>query len=111
YGMSALDAVDFSSELRMDIDKDGDLEIIVAGTIYAPNPRILYKARNELNIITSPLSTSFRNSDLNQTAPQIPTEGQDYDYTDVFAQVNGFYRTTTFNVEKTGRSAKFSVTY
>lgn len=108
---------DFSSELRLDIDKDGDLEIIVAGTVYAPNPRALYAARNKLHIITAPKSTRFSVRQLQENAPQIPTpplqEGDDPDsvYVDLFAQLNGFYKKTTFNVEKSGRSAKFSVTY
>jgi hypothetical protein len=102
--------VDISSELRLDIDSDGDLQIIVAGTMYAANPYQLYKARDYLNISIEPKAARFRTTEIIDVAPQIPVDTSD-EYTSLFAQVNGFYRETVFNIEKSGRSAKFMITY
>jgi hypothetical protein len=103
--------VDISSELRLDIDQDGDLQVIVAGTIYAPNPAVLYKAREVLTIITTPMEKEFRNEDLKQINPSLIPPDNTKEFTNLFAQVNGFTRDVTFNIEKSGRSAKFSITY
>jgi len=101
----------WSSELRLDIDEDGDVEIQVSGTVYAPNPKVLYQARKYLSILVNPQANTF----VAGTLPSQMTEGTDSDkwasYVDVFAQVNGFTRKTIFNVDKSGRSAMFSVTY
>ncbi len=109
---AALALIDVSSELRLDIDKNGDLEINVSGTLYAPNPNLLYKARAYLNIIVYPLQQTVQTSEVvpyNPTDPDSLTTEEKY--RDVFAQVNGFEKTVTFNVERNGRSAKFTVKY
>lgn len=113
YGnaLQAWNDVDVSSELRLDIDNEGDLEIIVAGTIYAPNPRALYAARDQLHILTAPMSRQFKGTTLQEIAPQTVEVDDLEKYQDLFAQVNGFEKKVTFNVEKSGRSAKFSITY
>lgn len=110
---SALALIDVSSELRLDIDKHGDLEIIVAGTLYAPNPHLLYKARGYLDIITYPLQSDFKqfqNQSFNPLKIPAPASNKEA-YRDVFAQVNGFEKSVTFNVERNGRSAKFTIKY
>lgn len=100
-----------SSELRLDIDDDGDLEIIVSGTIYAENTKALYDARRSLFILVVPNQATFNVGSLPSTITH-GTSNNVYDsYQDVFAQVNGFTRKTTFNVDKSGRSAMFTVTY
>jgi hypothetical protein len=102
---------DISSELRLDIDQDGDLQVIVAGTIYAANPAELYNARKALTIVMTPLERQFRTTDLEQLSPQNIPPDSTAQFTNLFAQVNGFTRDITFNIEKSGRSAKFSVNY
>lgn len=110
YANSTITNYDISSELRLDIDQDGDLQIIVAGTIYASNPYELYKAREELKIVMNPQSFKFVTDELTELTPQIPVDNTSQ-FTNLFAQVNGFHRSVVFNVEKSGRSAKFTVTY
>lgn len=103
---------DVSSELRLDIDKNGDLEIIVDGTIYATNTRLLYRAREYLNVIVYPLAGSVQTSNVVGFDPEDPDKTTiKQRYEDTFAQVNGFHKSVTFNVAKSGRSAKFSVKY
>lgn len=92
-----------SNEVRMDIGEDGDLRVVVDGTIYADSLADLYKARDYIEITWTAQST------------KIPGKGNvadpDFLPADVWAIVNGFKKTTSFNVEKNGRSAKFQIIY
>ena len=89
-----------SSELRLDIDQDGDIVIMVDGTIYADSLRALYQARNWLEIVYQPTKVENIIQTINGNI-------QD----DYFAVVNGFQKTVKFNVEKNGRSARFAIHY
>lgn len=93
-----------SSELRLDIDKDGDLAIFVDGTVYADSLKALYQARNWLEIIYQPSKVENIIESVNGD-PEHPL-AEDY-----FAVVNGFLKTVQFNVEKNGRSARFNIRY
>ena len=92
-----------SNEVRMDIGEDGDLRVLVNGTIYADSLVDIYKARDYIEVRWA------------ASATKIPGKGNvadpDFLPKDVWAIVNGFKKTTTFNIEKSGRSAKFQIIY
>jgi hypothetical protein len=90
-----------SSELRLDISREGDVTINVDGTVYADSLANLYAARNWLEIVYQPTEVS---------GIKVYTRGQQISE-DKFAMVNGFQKTVKFNVEKNGRSARFSIVY
>jgi hypothetical protein len=90
-----------SSELRMDIDQDGDIAIFVDGTVYADSIQALYRARDVLDITIQPTK---KEEITVRSRGQLLTPEK-------FAMVNGFHKTVKFNVEKNGRSARFSVVY
>ena len=95
YGITNL-----SSELRLSIDKDGDLQIIVAGTLYAQTSRDLHRGRELINLVYSPVRAGvFVVTDLEDLV-----EGN-------FSVFQGFTKEIDYNIEKSGRSAKFSITY
>lgn len=92
-----------SNEVRMDIGEDGDLRVVVDGTIYADSLADIYKARDYIEVKWTADST------------RIPGKGNvadpDFFGRDIWAIVNGFKKTVTFNVDKSGRSAKFQIVY
>ena len=100
---TALTVPRISNELRMDIGEDGDLRVIVDGTIFADSLADIIKARDYIEVKWSADSA------------HIPGRGNvanpDFFGKDVWAIVNGFKKTVTFNIEKTGRSAKFQIVY
>lgn len=90
-----------ASELRLDIDKDGDLMIIYDGTVFANTVSQIYEARDWLQLQYRPVNTTG----ISATGPSssIPP--------DVYSQLNGFFREFSYNIEKNGLSAKFSFRY
>ena len=90
-----------SSELRLDIDHNGDLIIIVEGTIYADSLPEIYAARDWLNLHYQP---AFVSGITNGSHVSTWEE-------DKWAQVNGFTKKVQFNVERNGRSARFTMKY
>lgn len=90
-----------SSELRLDIDREGDLVIIVDGTIYADSLQGIYNARNWLELQYQPLDAN--NIKVYSRGSQISE--------DQWSMVNGFLKEVKFNIEKNGRSARFNITY
>lgn len=91
-----------SGELRMDIDEDGDIIIIYSGTVYADSPALLYKAREWLLVYMVPSGAAKIGA---STREEIEEQK------DLFAQYNGFKKKVIFNVDKSGRNAKFTITY
>lgn len=96
-----------SAELRMDIDKQGDIMFMLDGTIYADRLEDLYFARNYLFVEYMPATVNGL-VDPNQ---QPYNSNSTFSNSDRWAQINGFDKDVTFNVEKNGRSARFSVKY
>ncbi len=92
-----------SNEIRMDIGEDGDLRVLVSGTIYADSLVDIYKARDWIEIQWSADSEKIPGSG-NVADPNFLGK-------DVWAIVNGFKKSVTFNIDKTGRSAKFQIIY
>lgn len=99
-----------SAETRLDIDEHGDIEITVHGTVFAANPRSLYIARKHLYTQFVQYITYISSDTIEEEAPQL-FDDNDEDDQRVSAQYNGFHRKITFNVEKSGRTAKFTVVY
>lgn len=95
-----------SSELRLDIDDDGDLIILFSGTVYADSLKDLYAARDWLRLKHQPTEINNLYENRNNDGTIAQTE-----YDDVWMQVNGFKKSATFNITKTGRSATFSIRY
>lgn len=93
---------DISSELRIDVDEEGDLQIVVAGTIYAATPKDLYAGRNQVFV-------DILAKDVKRLVPDDDNEGSKW--VDKWTQKNGFNIKSSFNIEKNGRTAKFSITY
>lgn len=89
-----------SSELRLDIGHNGDLEFNVNGTIYGNSLAEVYAARDWLDIQYQPQSISgISNTHISQWEE------------DKWAMVNGFKKHVIFNVDNTGRAAKFQIKY
>jgi hypothetical protein len=92
-----------SSELRLDIDEEGYLMVIYAGTIYGETLESIYAARDWLSLEMTP--SQFQNPSTLSRDQILAGEGS------LYAQVNGFHEKKQFNIDKTGRAAKFSITY
>ena len=89
-----------SSELRLDIDPEGDIVINLSGTIYADSKAAILAARDWL--------------DLQYQAPSIDkiVANQNANFEeDQWAMVNGFLKDVTFNIARDGYSATFMVKY
>ena len=76
------------------------LEIVVDGTIYGDSLAAIYAARDYLEVNYMPNSVS------GISASHVSTWEEDK-----WAMVNGFTKDVTFNIEKNGRSAKFTIRY
>jgi hypothetical protein len=101
YDLDTAAKYDISSEMRLDIDEESDLQIIISGTIYGTTPADLFLARRQLQFEISNKSTKINVLGDDEKVKTI----------DTYTQFNGFLRKTTFDIEKNGRTAKFSITF
>lgn len=99
---------DINSELRLDIDDEGDLKVIFSGTMYFPN---VSQAKHGRRWIDLRIYNAKAGPTQSIQLPDDEDENEIFVKQDTYTQVNGFKKDVSYNIDKTGRAARFNVTY
>jgi hypothetical protein len=92
-----------SSEIRLTIDEDGDVAILVSGTVYSRNQDALKVSRQFLIVEIDKKVFGDVDYQLNPEYDMASFQGSTI--------VNGFERHIEYNIDKTGLMAKFTLKY